>query len=196
MLHNKAFYKNAGGLARPFTKEELRNEIKIRLDRGQTNLNDIDTSKITDMSNLFNNYLFNNLDRNIDVSLWDVHNVTDMRCMFYECSYFNCDLSHWDVSKVKEMAGMFCDCTDFNSDISGWNVSNVTNMNNMFYNCYHFNCDLSGWDVSKVENMANMFDSCTRFNCDLSKWDVYMVSMLDMFAYSGMKVLPDWYRED
>ena len=147
-----SFYKIAGGMVQPSTKEELQHEIKIRLDRGQTNLNDIDTSKITDMSNLFNN-----LDRNIDVSLWDVHNVTDMRCMFYECSYFNCDLSGWDVSKVKEMAGLFCGCTDFNSDLSGWDVSNVTNMNNMFYSCYHFNCDLSGWNIDNVESCTDMF---------------------------------------
>ena len=60
MLYNKGFYKNAGGLARPFTKEELRNEIKIRLDRGQTNLNDIDTSKITDMNSLFYEFDFIN----------------------------------------------------------------------------------------------------------------------------------------
>ena len=49
----EGFYKNAGGLAHPTTKGELQDEIKIRLDRGQTNLNDIDTSKITDMTYVF-----------------------------------------------------------------------------------------------------------------------------------------------
>ena len=48
-----SFYKNAGGIVHPTTRDELVNEIRIRLDRGQTNLNDIDTSMITDMSNLF-----------------------------------------------------------------------------------------------------------------------------------------------
>ena len=124
-----SFYKIAGGMVQPSTKEELRHEIRIRLNRGQTNLNDIDTSKITDMSNLFNK-----LDRNIDVSLWDVSNVTDMRCMFYECSYFNCDLSHWDVSKVKEMAGMFCGCTNFNCDLSGWNTKSLIFSSEIFFN--------------------------------------------------------------
>ena len=55
-LQNKlyeGFYKNAGGLARPTTKDELISVIKIKLDRGQYNLNDIDTSKITDMSFVF-----------------------------------------------------------------------------------------------------------------------------------------------
>ena len=54
----EGFFKNAGGMSHPATKEELIKELNIRLDRGQTNLNDIDTSKITDMS-----YLFRNLNR-------------------------------------------------------------------------------------------------------------------------------------
>ena len=127
MIYNKAFYKNAGGLARPLTKQELLNEIKIRLDRGQTNLNDIDTSKITDMSSLFYE-----ISQNVDVSLWDTSNVTNMNYMFGGCAMFNCDLSKWNVSKVKDMHGMFDSCTNFNSDLSKWNVSNVEDMSYMY----------------------------------------------------------------
>ena len=69
-LHSKlyeGFYKNAGGMVRPSTKEELINEIQIRLDRGQTNLNDIDTSKITNMS-----YLFTSFSQNRNLSKIDI----------------------------------------------------------------------------------------------------------------------------
>ena len=55
-LLNEGFYQNAGGIAHPVTKADLEHEIKIRLDRGQTNLNDIDVSKVTDMSFLFTGY--------------------------------------------------------------------------------------------------------------------------------------------
>ena len=136
MIINMGFYKNAGGLARPTTRGELVREIKIRLDRGQTNLNDIDTSKITDMSGLFNN-----LDRNIDVSLWDVSNVRDMSRMFYNCTDFNCDLSKWDVSNVEDMTGMFYRCSNFNSDLTNWDISKVKSTNYMFYGCMQFNYD-------------------------------------------------------
>ena len=50
---NKGFYKNAGGMVQPRNREELLREMKLRIDQGQTNLNDIDTSRITDMSDLF-----------------------------------------------------------------------------------------------------------------------------------------------
>ena len=129
---NEGFYKNAGGtIAHPSTKEELKREIKIRLDRGQTNLNDIDTSKITNMNSLFS-----------DFSKYDLSNI---------------DISKWDVSNVKYMNTMFYGCTSFNSDLSKWDVSNVEYMNSMFYGCKNFNCDLSKWDTSKVEYMNGMF---------------------------------------
>ena len=134
-LQNKlyeGFYKNAGGtIAHPSTKEELKREIRTRLDRGQTNLNDIDTSKITNMNSLFS-----------DFSKYDLSNI---------------DISKWDVSNVKYMNTMFYGCTSFNSDLSKWDVSNVEYMNSMFYGCKNFNCDLSGWDISKVEYMNGMF---------------------------------------
>ena len=128
----EGFYKNAGGtIAHPSTKEELKREIRTRLDRGQTNLNDIDTSKITNMNSLFS-----------DFSKYDLSNI---------------DISKWDVSNVKYMNTMFYGCTSFNSDLSKWDVSNVEYMNSMFYGCKNFNCDLSGWDISKVEYMNGMF---------------------------------------
>ena len=66
------FFKNVGGnIVHPETKEELINEIKIRLDQGQYNLNDIDTSKITDMS-----FLFSGFD-NYDLSKFSVHTNSD-----------------------------------------------------------------------------------------------------------------------
>ena len=113
----EGFYQNASGMVRPTTKKELISEIQIRLDRGQTNLNDIDTSKITDMSHLFD--LFRKYDLSkLDISKWDVSNVKDMSYMFVLCESFNCDLSRWDVHSVQDMTNMFYGCIKFNSDLS------------------------------------------------------------------------------
>ena len=67
-LQNKlyeGFYKNAGGIIRPTTRIELIQEINTRLDRKQYNLNDIDTSRITDMSYLFTGWFKRKLDIDI-----------------------------------------------------------------------------------------------------------------------------------
>lgn len=121
------------------------------LDSDTIDLNDIDTSHITDFSELFSKPIFRGV--NFDISKWDVSNATNMWCMFFKCKKFNCDLSKWDVS-------------------------NVTNMWGMFFECTKFNCDLSKWDVSRVENMANMFAWCNKFNCNLSKWDLSSIKYI------------------
>ena len=87
----------------PKTNDELEELVKKLIkERGKNaDLNDIDTSEITDMSYVFYNSKFNG-----DISGWNTSNVTDMEGMFYN-SKFNGDISKWDVSKVKYTTGMF-----------------------------------------------------------------------------------------
>ena len=119
----------------PKDKEALRKIIqkKIKTEGLEADLNDIDTSKITDMSYLFN--ILPNEQKfklNINISEWDVSNVKDMSCMFVNCISFNCNISEWDVSNVEDMSSMFAYCSSFNCNISKWNTTNVKNMKNMF----------------------------------------------------------------
>ena len=144
------FFKNIGGnIAHPKDKKELINEIRIRLDRGQYNLNDIDTSEITDMSFLFKEFRLYNLSK-LDISKWDVSKVTDTRFMFSRCESFNSDLSKWDVSSVKDMEGMFANCKKFNSDLSKWDVSKVEYMQDMFYGCTSKSFRIPNWAKGRV----------------------------------------------
>ena len=114
----------------PKTKDELKELVyKLIKERGNdANLNDIDTSEITDMTTLFYNSKFNG-----DISNWNVSNVKYMMYMFHNSKFTgeNGDISNWDVSNVKDMMYMFCD-SKFNGDISNWNVSNVVDMSYMF----------------------------------------------------------------
>ena len=127
----------------PKNKNELKSLIYLLIkERGMdADLNDIDTSEITDMSFLFSTSSFIG-----DISGWDVSNVTDMKGMFFQ-SEFNNDISSWDVSNVESMEGMFMD-SEFNQDISSWNLNNIKNMKGMFKGC-KFNKDISSWNISE-----------------------------------------------
>ena len=137
-------------------------------------ISDWNVSNVTKMMSMF--YKCEELKSVGDISEWDVSNVTDMAYMFTRCENLNQDISKWGVSSVTDMSYMFFDCKKFNQDISKWDVSNVKDMSFMFQYCDSFNQDLSEWDVSKVTDMNGMFQGCKSFNKDISKWNVSKVS--------------------
>ena len=150
------------------------------------NFNWIDTSEITDMSELFRRTAtFNG-----HIELWDVSNVKNMDQMF-EHTIFNGDISEWDVSNVTTMSFMFSDSA-FNGDISKWDVSNVITMDRMFSHSKFTgeNGDISGWDVSNVKDMSYMF-SYTNFNQPIGKWDIHNVRDI-----SGMFGKTNYFNQD
>ena len=127
--------------------DELRKIIEDRYDKlgpgteqDPIDFNDIDVSNIDSFSNdkgkgkgIFEGTKF----KYIDISDWDVSNVTNMTRMFCWCKELESvgDISKWDVSKVNSMIHMFFDCKKFNQDISNWDVSNVMGRVGMFYGC-------------------------------------------------------------
>ena len=157
----------------PKSFKELRKIIKDRYEKlgpgteqNPIDFNDIDVSNINSFCNnknkvgIFERTKF----EYIDISEWDVSNVTDMNHMFFICEKLKSvgDISKWNVSNVMSMRSMFSDCNKLKSfgDISSWDVSNVTDMGFMFKYCESFNQDISKWDVSKVTNMTYMFFGC------------------------------------
>ncbi|WP_020003456.1 BspA family leucine-rich repeat surface protein [Brachyspira innocens] len=170
---------------KPATKEELKNLVFT----DGIKLSDIDTSLITDMSDLFNKSERKDFD---GIEEWDTSNVENMAYMFaymdynvlgqYSMTEFNSNLNNWNVSKVKNMIYMFACCTYFNQPLNKWDVSNVENMSGMFFGAKKFNQPLNNWNVSKVKDMSDMFHNCEAFNRPLDKWDVSNVKdMSNMF---------------
>ena len=90
----------------PKDRAELEELVKKLIEERGNNadLNDIDTSEITDMEKLFYGSDFNG-----DISKWNVSNVKSMYKMFAR-SKFNGDLSNWDVSKLEKNFAMFRFC--------------------------------------------------------------------------------------
>ena len=107
-ITEKMIYNKSNSLRKynyhPETKEELQDIINQLIEeRGnEGDFNDIDTSNITDMSELFQ-----------------------------DMEDFNGDISNWDVSNVKNMFNMFCK-SKFNGDISKWKVAEDTDLEYMF----------------------------------------------------------------
>jgi hypothetical protein len=106
-------------------------------------LDDWDTSKVTNMNNMF--YLAGGFTATMwsigDLSNWNTSNVTNMSWMFYQAGFEAetwqiGDLSSWDTSKVTDMSYMF-DGAGRNS--TTWHSIGVlkvyaTNISNMFNN--------------------------------------------------------------
>ena len=128
--------------------DELRNIIVdryIKLGAGTKqnpiDFNDIDVSNIGSFynSNIDEGIFEETKFKYIDISDWNVSNVTNMHCTFFKCDELEStgDLSNWDVSNVTDMSGIFFACEELESvgDISKWDVSNVTNTMSSFYLC-------------------------------------------------------------
>lgn len=144
-------------------------------------LEKLDTSKVTDMSYMFAWAGFDAPTLSIKgVDNFDVSNVKRMPYTFaYTGRNSNSvivDLSRWNVSNVTNMSDMFAGMgylanTFSVGDLSAWNVSNVTNMYSMFQQtgyAAHWLLDCSKWDVSKVTSYNN-FD----FQVDAKVIDPY-----------------------
>ena len=117
------------------------------------------TSKVTDMSNLF----YGKSKFNDNISAWDTSNVTNMSCMF-TASAFNQPLNNWRVDNVTDMSSMFSQASSFNQPLNDWRVNNATNMSYMFAHASSFNQPLNDWRVDNVKDMDRMFEGASAKN--------------------------------
>ena len=148
------------------------------------NISNLDTSKVTDMKNLFHNCTEL---KSIDVSNFNTSNVTDMSNMFANCrALTTLDLSNFDTSKVTNMYSMLSTCVSLTTlDLSNFNTSNVNNMGYMFSSNKFTTIDVSNFNTSNVTNMGYMFNNCEALTTlDLSNFNTSNVTnMSQIFSY-------------
>ena len=141
-----------------------------------------DVSNVTNMKNMFADTTI----KQLKVSKWNVSNVTNMRRMFSNTENLKkINVSKWDVSNVTNMKGMFSRTAIRELNIDKWDVSNVTDMSHMFSDSYHLNyIGNSNWNTSNVNSMKSMFSNAVNLkHLFLSKWNISNVTDMDyMFA--------------
>ena len=101
---------------------------------------DDDSGDIRDCSYLFggsNEILVCVFLKKIDLTGFNMENVTNMKFMFYDCvSLVDLNVSNLKTSKVTDMSYMFKNCQSLQIiDLRSLDTHNVTNMDAMFGNC-------------------------------------------------------------
>ena len=179
---NTLYIQGNGGVIANYNSSYLFNNFSKLTEIENINL--LDTSQVTNMSNMFS--VCRGL-TSLDLRNFDTSNVTNMSDMFANCSSLtSLDLSKFDTSKVTNMGYMFSICSKLTSlDLSNFNTSKVTNMGSMFSGCSSLTSpDVSKFDTSNVTDMSYMFDSCSITSLDLSNFDTSNVTNMS-YMFSG-----------
>jgi surface protein len=145
LIHKINSYENGiTGIIKYFTNsftftsnKQLKNVVnkykkdKIQCEKMYGSIKYWDTSKITDMSHLFEDFR----DFNEDISRWNVSKVINMSYMFGYAKSFNQKLEDWDISNVVRMSYMFFEALSFKSKtlIRKWTIPTIKYNDQMFY---------------------------------------------------------------
>lgn len=126
-----------------------------------TNLETFDVSHVKLFNLTFK--LCNSIDE-INMSNWNMPNVTDMDWTFQQCFLVKeLDFSGFNFSKLTKFNGMFYNTTNLERVIfKNKDFSNVTSMTNTFVASGIMEVDLSNAKMPKVTSMKTMFQSCSR----------------------------------
>jgi len=153
-------------------------------------LDNIDTSKVTNMRGMF----YASKITSLDLSTWDTSSVTDMSYMFTDMfsdgndGLLNVGGKFAANSKnVKDMTYMFNGCAGLSKikGIANLNTSSVISMENMFHGDYNLTeLDLSHFNTENVTNMQDMLSYLVSLDyLDLSSFDTSKTtSMTNMLA--------------
>lgn len=150
LIVNKNYKKTY--LYKPNTYSELRDIIleKYKIygcgkKNDPVDFNDIDVSKMTEFGMISSSGTYHGIFEEtkfeyIDISDWDVSNVTDMSAMFADCvNLQELDLSNWDMSNVTKFVYMFSTCKSLKILKLPANIEN--NIDDSYMFAMFFNCD-------------------------------------------------------
>ena len=159
------------------SEQKIKNILELDLSK-------FDTSRVTNMSHMFNG--MRNL-TTLNLSNFNPSNVTNMGGMFFNMTNLTAfNFSNFDTSKVTDMGSMFYGMSSLTTlDLSNFNTSQVTIMGGMFFNMTNLTTlNLSNFDTSNVTDMRSMFNGMTNLaSLDISSFNTKNVeNMSGMFS--------------
>lgn len=102
----------------------------------------------------------------IDISKIKTSKVTDMSGMFNNCTSLEMvnGIGKIDTTRLMYTRLMFNGCNELKViDISKWNTKNIVDMGYMFNWCKNLELvNIGSIDISNVKDMGNMFNGCTK----------------------------------
>ncbi|MBO4249653.1 MAG: BspA family leucine-rich repeat surface protein [Paludibacteraceae bacterium] len=144
-----------------FSRLNDNNNIEFNNIESITGLENLNTSQVTNMSNMFSGCCELT---ELDLSHFNTEKVVWMTCMFAYCKKIQAlDLSSFKTTNVKHMRSMFRGCNALTSlDVSHFDISKVINMDYMFYDCPNLTTIYCDEDWSKYPSVSstNMFTDC------------------------------------
>lgn len=140
-------------------------------------LENIDTSNVTNMSWMFYSCHYGAIN---GIENWNVSKVTNMRYTFGYNYMPSLDLSKWDMSNVTNASEMFNYCISLKElDTSNWTLVNLRNAQGMFRNCNSIKViNAANWDTRNLTNTSSMFFRCFNLTTILAteKFDLSRVA--------------------
>ncbi len=149
-------------------------------------LSDLDTSNVEDMNWMFSKSEAEEIKglENINTS-----KVTNMSAMFNESKVNVLDLSHFDTSNVTNMSSMFMNSIAETLNVSSFDTSNVESMNYMFNKSSATEIKgLDKFNTKRVLNFGYMFALSKASSLDLSSFEFgQLIYISQMFSTCSAK---------
>lgn len=153
----------------------------------------VDTSKTTNLSSMFAAWYSNStLEHVFNMNQFDTSNVTDMSTMFANCSHLkDVDFSSFDVSKVQSFNNFLYSCGSLTSiDVSGFDIQSAKSLFNMFYGCGSLkSLDVSSFNTLSADDMGGMFAECRGLQTiDITNFDTRNVRNFNNMFFNCRKL--------
>jgi surface protein len=127
----------------------------------------------------------------IDVSWFDISNITNMRYMFSSCEQLlTLDLSSWNTSNVTDMSSMFRNCRRITSlDLRNFVAVSGGTYTSMFTGCPQLETlRLDKFDFRNVStSISNMFSQVPR-NCRVYVLDQYAKDLFTNASFTNVEI--------